>query len=140
MPRLRRSYFRASRVAGSPRLCRPSIDEFAPFKRALFPCLDGLDVEGPDGFSTADRRALGPLPRGNVFGVWMTSGEPSGLVAPIESVQRLAQSVHVFLRHRLLPQSGGFEPLAPIAVAIHSDELRVLHQEDRCNRGIQLDA
>src|SRR5262245_4705753 len=43
-------------------LVPPGIDELAPLVRALLPGLLRPDEELPDGFCTADRHVLGPLP------------------------------------------------------------------------------
>jgi hypothetical protein len=59
-----------------------------------------LDVEVPCGLATADRIYLRPRRRWDDLAVRITGREPRSAVAPIKGLVRLAESLHVLLRHR----------------------------------------
>jgi hypothetical protein len=56
-----------------------------------------------------------------------------------QASERTPQYFDVLLRHRLLPQPGGFEGLSLIHVALNADHVSIVHLKEDCRIGLELD-
>ena len=96
--------------------------------------------EEPDDLFAASDRSLADSAVGNPFGVRVHQFRRAchilGVHRPVEPKHHL----HVLLRHRLLPQPGGFEGLTLVGEAAESDNLPIAEVRDPRRRLVKEDA